>query len=340
MEYTMNNYDGIVFGNGMTIHLLQQIIENAKPKKKYLFSFNSYMKMFCDDSLSPRENNNILKVLYQNHNKEMEKVKGYSLLRNEVCKYFRYCDGNIEYHLGYYLFDQENSNFDYSLMKSILPLFYNIWYITLKDYLKYINADQYIEYFYRKLEKLVNNRDYIWTTNFDGFADNILHTKHIHGTFQDEIKRYEDIVLYHDAYGKQYYKFVWAHNGLSKADFLMEYKCIESNSTYFHTSFLWDEKLSLDHILVYGISFQISGWAKRMEDYKEIYKEPQVGAFVDDHIILRLSALQNSKRLNKITICYYNDEEKSYFEKILKLYDLKAVTLLKSDNIDLTIAEI
>lgn len=168
-------YDGILFGNGMSINLLSQLKKGVPEEKQYLLNLDSFIKYWIEGKLTERENRQLYRAFYGNGK---DKWKFYETMKSAFASYYEKYDSNIEYAMGCLLFKDEEIKECFQ----IFPALYNIWHIILKDYLEYLDLGCNIKNFYQSVYNNISNPQNIWTTNFDLFAESI-QAKHIHGRF-------------------------------------------------------------------------------------------------------------------------------------------------------------
>ena len=173
-------YDGILFGNGMSINLLSQLKKYVPQEKQYLLNLDNFIKYWIDEKVSERENRQLYRAFYGN---SKDKWKYYELMKATFVSYYEKYDSNIEYAMGSLLFKDE----EIKKCFQIFPALYNIWHLILKDYLEYLGLVCNIKNFYQSVYNYISNPQNIWTTNFDLFAESI-QAKHIHGRFLEEMK--------------------------------------------------------------------------------------------------------------------------------------------------------
>lgn len=206
-------FDGLIFGNGLSLNLLNTLKGLAPKNKRYLFSFDTFYTYFVKNKLSYNEEKRIFNLYYEKKNlyyeKQFmdlrEKFKEYSLIRND----------NFEYWLGYDLFiDDTKLKYDRKTLKKFIPSFYNIWHEILYDYIKYINLEPNIVIFNNSILSVLCNKDKIFTTNFDRYFD-LLNPKHLHGSFIKNIKERKEL-KYRDINPSEFYlKNIWGWNGIN-----------------------------------------------------------------------------------------------------------------------------
>ena len=121
-------YDGILFGNGMSINLLSQLKKGVPEEKQYLLNLDSFIKYWIEGELTERENRQLYRAFYGN---SKDKWKYYESMKSSFAAYYEKYDSNIEYAMGCLLFKDEEIKECFQ----IFPALYNIWHIILKDYL-------------------------------------------------------------------------------------------------------------------------------------------------------------------------------------------------------------
>ncbi len=182
----MTKYDGLLFGNGMSLNLLQQLRKYIPVGKQYLLDVNSFLKCWINGEITKREERIFYNSLYGN---KSNKWDFFEKLKNEMKLYYKQYNADIEYVTGVLLFKES----EFKDMLIFFPAFYNIWNIILMEYLKYLNLLPVIENYYESAKIILGNPKYIYTTNFDLFAETIK-PEHIHGRFLVHLKKYEDVI--------------------------------------------------------------------------------------------------------------------------------------------------
>jgi len=326
-------YDGILFGNGMSINLINQLMRCVPPEKKYLLKVDDFIKCWIDGKLTERENRQLYRVFYGN---SKDKWKYYDLLKSSFAAYYKKYDANIEYAMGCLLFSEEKDKRIKDCIQ-FFPALYNIWHIILKDYLEYLELGSDIKNFYESVNNIMNNQHNIWTTNFDLFAETI-HAKHIHGKFVEDMKSYWDVVYKFINEGDgYYYKYVWGHNGISKMKLINKLKEYDDYTKYFDFDFFLANDIKLDKLLIYGMGFKTSGFIEEVKEAIPRYNKPAFGAIIDEHILLRIGGMQNLGLLNQLDITYYDDIERTYLEDVLRETHVKKYNLIPSNLFDFSI---
>ncbi len=323
----MYKYDGFLFGNGMTLNLLSQLKTAIPLEKQYLIGIDDFLKSLIENKLSKREERQIFHLFYRKN--DIENHKNFERLKDTVAQYYKAHDANIEYYLGVDLFQEDTCGYDYTLIKSIFPFLYNIWHELLIEYLYYLGLDKNIEIFMNTVNEYLNDKRYIFTTNFDRFADS-LNPAHLHGKFVTPFKKCSDLVLKHIDESHFIYKCIWGWNGIGKLNFIDQYKKIIGYDNFFNFNFFYDSNAHVKHLLIYGIGFQISGYIEALSTVKPEYKKPTMGGVVDEHILIRLQGLQTQHQLEHITFTYYADSELQHLQELVELYGIKNVMYKKS----------
>ena len=319
------NYDGVIFGNGMSLCLLQQLKGLVPKDKQYLLDINEFLKCWMKSKISQREEKIFYTSLYGN---KKDKWKFFELLKDKVALYYETYDADIEYTLGALLFKESK----YKEIILFFPAIYNIWYIILSDYLEYLNLKSKIKKFYESVICVTGNPRYIWTTNFDLFGESI-DPEHIHGRFLPKMKAYEDVVYKMINNGADYYfKYIWGHNGIGKLNNIQQLMKYDDYTNFFDFDFFFDNSISVDRMLIYGMGFKKSGFIEDLRTSYPKYNKAAFGAIIDEHILMRIKGMQDLGILNQVDITYFNDEEKRYFEEVMEAVMIKKFDLIKCQD--------
>lgn len=326
-------YDGILFGNGLSINLIGQLKKYVPVEKQYLLNLDSFIKYWIDGKLTERENRQLYRAFYGN---SKDKWKYYELMKLSFAAYYEKYDSNIEYAMGNLLFIDEKEKKIKECIQ-FFPALYNIWHIILKEYLEYLKLGNEIKNFYKSVNNIISNPHNIWTTNFDLFAETI-QAKHIHGRFVEEMKSYSDVIYkFINREESYYYKYIWGHNGIGKLNLINELKKYHDCNNYFDFDFFFSNDIKLDKLLIYGMGFKPSGFIEDMKLTMSRYNKPAFGAIIDEHILLRIGGMQNLGILNQLNIAYYDEIERSYLEDVLHETRIKTYELLPSSSFDFSI---
>lgn len=322
-------YDALLFGNGLTLNLLSQIKQKIPPDKHYLLSFDMFMHTFLSDTLSESDECSIFFKFYKirsSHNMLMfEKIK------NILRKYYLFCDGNIEKHFGLAEF-QASTDYDYPALKSLLPVLYNIWFSFLNKLLIKTRQQKNLDKFYESVHSVLTDDAICFTTNFDLFADKILNPDHLHGTFIEDFRNFYDC-KWLDQGSEYLMRYLWGWNGIGKGAFIYDYADVHGVEDVYDWRFFTVPQ-TFSNILIYGMSFQCAGWIT--DDFKSAmpkYEKPKLGAIIDEHILLRLQALQNQNKKLTITFAYYSDQELQYYHDLVEEFSLNNVSFLRSNQL-------
>lgn len=331
-------YDTILFGNGLTLSLLNQIstLPLLSESDKTILNLNSFVTTFLDN---PEEN-----IAYDKHqawftgpfepklgysvqmkilSKKMKDVfsKELPMSNNDVIKKY-----GFEYWAGEHIFNSEfRSSFE------ILYSLNNLWYVTLHSRLvelgkKYPKIKKYI----KEKQKLVSRFTNICTLNFDLFFDSSSTTKvaHLHGRFLDDITSFGDLVYFGfpDQKGRFEYPYLLGSSGFEKGCRLfriMKTKGIVNN--YYDLRFLFDDCVQWGNLLIFGVSFLNSSFLS--DEFLSKYPEHQganpLGG-VDSHILYRLQQLRNDGKVGEITLACWKESDFPYYQSINDNYNLNA----------------
>lgn len=325
------NYDGVMFGNGMSLNLLQQLKSFVPKDKQYLLDINDFLKCWIKGKVSQREEKIFYTSLYGN---KKDKWKFFELLKDKVALYYETYDADIEYTLGALLFKES----EYKEIILFFPAIYNIWYIILSDYLNYLDLKPMFINFYESVKQITGNPRYIWTTNFDLFGESI-NPEHIHGRFLVKIKAYEDIVYKMINNGANYYfKYIWGHNGIGKLNNIQQLMKFDDYRDFFDFDFFFDNNIRIDKMLIYGMGFKKSGFTEDLKMAYPKYNKAAFGAIIDEHILMRINSMQNLGILNQVYITYFKDEEKRHLKEVMEAVMIKNYCLIKCQDFGFSIS--
>lgn len=327
-------YDGFLFGNGLSINLLYQIKDCIPQEKHYLLNIDDFLLSFIHNKLSSEEDNRIFYLFYDKCN--IQNIKFYEQLKKCIAQYYETHNANIEYYLGVDLFRKKDCGYDYPAVKSFFPFLYNIWFDILQEFLKYQKVDLYISNFVNSIRTILKPNAGIYTTNFDRLMDK-LSPYHLHGKFVKNFTKANELIFKYIDDEHFLYKCLWGWNGVGKLNFINDIRKTNGYETYFDVSFFFENDFHIKHLLVYGVGFQKSGYTEDLAKYKPIYSSPAIGGIIDEHILLRISGLQNQKQLENVTFSYYVDKELTYFQELAEYFNIKNVYFRKSTEFLFTI---
>lgn len=246
--------------------------------------------------------------------------------------YYKQYNADIEYVTGVLLFKES----EFKDMLTFFPAFYNIWNIILMEYLKYLNLLLVIENYYESAKNILGNPKYIWTTNFDLFAETIK-PEHIHGRFLVHLKKYEDVIYKIIDENSFYFKYIWGHNGIGKLTYINQLRSYSDYDNYFDLDFFFDKNIKMNSMLIYGMGFKKSGFIEELSTLKPIYKKPVISAVIDEHILMRINAMLSSGILNHVDITYFDENEKKHIKEVLEEADIKDYQLINCHEFDFVI---
>lgn len=298
-------YNSLLFGNGLTLNLLYQLKPYIPENKRYLLSIDLFLKEWIKGGISPREENKLYTAFYGNRKDMQQKFK---LIKDNLNVFFQNYSSDLEYFLGATLFEKTEDDLLKSV-KMVFPLFYNAWWIILAEYLEYQNLNNRINNFYQQVAEIITKPGYIYTTNFDLFADS-LHSEHLHGCFLPNIKGYNDIIFHSYNDEEFYYKYVWGHNGIGKLNLIEKLRVYPDCPSYFNFNFFFDSDLKMDNMLIYGMGFKKSGYINQLQE------------------------LQESGKLNQVDVTYYDESEKEYLRNVLDACMVPNYRLISCQNFD------
>ncbi|MBU1077513.1 MAG: hypothetical protein KKH98_09490, partial [Spirochaetes bacterium] len=88
--------------------------------------------------------------------------------------------------------------------------------------------------------------------------------------------------------------------------------------------------LDLENLLIFGISFGSASIVSEsfLKKYKT-YRSFTALTSVDGHIIERLEEMYQNNKIKSITITYYSDAEKIYFNKLFNMTKIKKIVSIQ-----------
>lgn len=321
----------------MTINLINQLKGIVNKNDLYLFNIDEFLRKLIKNEMKPEIEDKVFNIFYNQHTAENDIY--FDKLKLELHRYYMNNDSNIENVIGRDMFKAGEYNLE--VIKSIFPVLYNIWFNILIGYCKENNLSGYINSFYRGVKNICNEEGKIYTTNFDYLADNILFPQHIHGNFISNINRYSDICLCRKNDKEFYFKYIWGWNGIGKMLIINELANINNSQQFFDFDFFFQD-IQINNLLIYGIGFQRSGYITKefLLKYPKYERQELSGSVIDEHIFIRIKGLQNRGLLKTVTISYFSEYEKSYFEMLLNYYKIDNFKLINSREFNFNINNI
>lgn len=332
-------YDTILFGNGLTLSLLNQIsaLPLLSESDKTLLNLNLFVTSFL--------NNPEKSISYDKHQAwftdSFELKLGYSvqtkilakkmkeffsaelpMSNNDVIKEY-----GFEYWAGEHIFNTEfRSSFE------ILYSLNNLWYVIMNSRLAELEKKYpKIKKIIREKRKLVSQFSNICTLNFDQFFDSLPTAEkvaHLHGRFLDNITNFDDLVYFEfpDQKGRIEYPYLFGSSGFEKWCRLSRiYNVKGITNKYYDLRFLFDNEAQWGNILVFGISFLRSSLITEefLNEYPQ-HRGTNPFSEVDSHILYRLKQLKQEGRVGEITLACWNANELSRYQAINDNYGLNA----------------
>jgi hypothetical protein len=330
-------FDAMIFGNGLTLNLFGKLMDFVPNEKRYLFNIDEFLKKLISNKL-PFKEEKYIEIIFYNKT-SIENNKNFLKLKNILSEYYSNNNSNIEKVLGKDLFKKENEvGYNIAAIKDLFPALYNIWFDMVYQYIINNDLEVYLENFYTDVKSLLSSENDIYTTNFDYLSDKYMKTKHIHGKFIDKISTYSDVILYVNDDKSFEFKMIWGYNGVGKEFMLNSYYRSGKYEKNFDFNFLYKEIIA-ENILIYGMSFQRAGYIddEFLKNYSKYNNDNFEGTVIDDHILKRVSKLQELKKIKNVTVSYYSEKERNYFEEIFKYYKIKNFEFIKSSQFEFKI---
>ncbi|MGM0509465.1 MAG: hypothetical protein ACQERZ_09970 [Fusobacteriota bacterium] len=307
-------YDSLLYGYGMTLGTLFELRHQHKITEfdRYL-DFNILVKELIESenhSRLRREFNKLFeshdRIYEENRNDEIDLIKS----QYNIVKQY-----GFERWISKCLFNKERAVSEKG--KFLSYLVYNFWYSKIqKEILSKSKALGFINDYSRKFLEIIDNHDKIYTTNFDMIHDEFLMPEHLHGKFIYPLKKAREIIYKFLNEDEFEYKFLLGTNGIEKASRIFRLK--EDIDSPFDDKFFFAKNLDLGHLLIYGLSFGKTEFLSNqfLKSYEE-HKKNTLVMSVDGHILVRLLALYNLGKINKITISYYNKADIKNYKTVL-----------------------
>lgn len=326
MNDNKTKYDSLLYGYGLSLAVFDRI-KRIGPATKYdrYLDLNFFMREVADSKPHSR-----LRRKFDN----LHDISGREELSLRDTSFSDILDNynsireyGFERWVGKEIFNPDNPvTSDVKLASHVL---YNYWYDTMdQEVLGSRIAMEVIKKVSGAILNKLNNADKIYTTNFDTLFDQELHPKHIHGRFVMPFTKAKSIVCedsYFDTSNEDIinsfeYKYLFGTNGFEKAKrltYLHELKCKS-----YDYKFLFEESEQYGDLLIYGLSF---AKAEFVPDELRKKHNAYLMHLVDGHILMRLSSLVESERINTITFAYYSESDLANYKLICKEAGIEAV---------------
>lgn len=329
-------YDGLLYGNGLSILLLSQLKQIALQKYTYEFSFNDFARQFAKGAISEREKRELSKLFDGLFNSRTVR-NSYDDYRQFISCVIEKDGVDFEQILGRdIIWDDKDEKARNTVLHSIYPIMYNYWGNNTVGLINSVFKKDYLLSFCKSVKSILTDNAYVFTTNFDAFT-NHLKPRHLHGRFVDPLTCEKDLVYkFFGDNGDYFYKFIWGHNGVGKFNLIRSMHDLYCDcGKVFDWDFFYDDQIKIENLLVFGMGFKNSAYSSAISPYDE--QTIHEGFVIDDHILFRLNKLQEEGRLKAITFAYYSENEKGRYEKLAGIYGLRNIELIQSCEFDFMI---
>ena len=313
-------FDNLLLGNGISIKIYKLLEKQGLS----IINFFDYLECFCGLEEHKRERRDFFKIyrplVYDDEIPPMlnfvketfEEAKSIGFERMISSKLFKNPEELKMINMTLDQYDRLVKN-----VASFYFLIFNYWYIkkvhNIIDY-----NDEAIKSLSDDIKTLVDGE--VYSLNFDKLLDNFINVKHIHGSFADKLEKYQDLVSCMTSSTSFLYKFVFGTSGVEKLSSMNQ--LYNNNVSGFDYDFLYGDK-DFGHLLVYGVSFGLSNIVP--QELKGRYKDFYLSNCVEGHILVRLDALYQAKKVKTITIAYYSEEDRSNYQELFKFCDCKEI---------------
>lgn len=127
------------------------------------------------------------------------------------------------------------------------------------------------------------------------------------------------------------------HNGIGKYNAIQQLKQYSDWNLFFDFDYFFDNTISMNRMLIYGMSFQNSGYIDDLKTAFPKYEKASLGGIIDEHILLRINGMQELGLLNEVDITYFSEKEKQHLEEVMESAMVKKYNLLRCQDFDFTI---
>ena len=309
-----NSYNSMLYGNGLTLAILDQITNKFTfPIFDRFLDFNTFFSEF----IHAEEHKRIVRDFHNYFAIDKNTSKTHSKSREFLIHHEdEFLKLGFERWASKYLFDEKGT-----VSKEItfyVHTLYNYWYHVINQN---ILLNPQIDGFLNSLSEIIKEKvisfDKIFTLNFDTLLDRFLMPRHLHGEFVIPLYKMKNIIL-HFLNDEFEYKFLFGSNGIEKLSRIDKIKHIRP--TTFNFDFFYDSKLCFDHLLIYGIGFNNTEFmsSEFLEKYPE-NMDKYYAKTVDGHILSKLNQMYESKRIHRITLSYYSQDDLNNFRNLISL---------------------
>jgi hypothetical protein len=316
----MVKYDSFLYGNGLTIGVLSKLKEKSDSKLKRYLDCNNFILDFINAEPHKRILRNFLKYFQIDNETEKNHIEAREYLK---ANYSEISELGFERWFSKHIFDK-NGNKDIKFYGYIL---YNYWYhIINEEILQNAKINELKNKIGAYILQYTNDKNAIFTTNFDNILDDSLVPQHLHGSFRLPLDKMENVILEHYNEKESEYRYLFGSNGLEKLSRINKIR--QLNQCIFDLDFFYDDSINLGSLLIYGLAFGRSEIMSEafLEQYPE-YRDNklQLVKTVDGHILLKLQVKYQKKKLDRITIAYYSESDRTNYIDLFENTDLQEI---------------
>ena len=329
-------YDTLLFGNGLTLSILNDIQENCfhllnKQERRlcnqndfiaHLLccpvnspTYNGLLRICTHDSSSDYEIYQIIKA----HEKAKEEFNQVDILSGQ--KHVDYIRENgFEAWGGLHCFDKETSI--YKRNKELVYSINNYWFYLFRK--KVLSKPEVKKIVWQTSQKVLHFQNRL-TLNFDTIVDWLCPIEHLHGSFVSDFERWGDLLYFTYGINLFEYPYIFGTNAFEKQDRINRIQALGKEGDYYRLSFFYDDERYYGDLLIYGISFSesniklFSSIPSNLVEQSYYYHN-----CLDGHILSRLSYLQRTGKVRKITITSYKKSEVERYRRLIGLFNLEA----------------
>jgi hypothetical protein len=339
--FYMLTYDTILYGNGLTSALINKIngLPGMIPSDRAVSKINDRVCSLISIGVDTPNYKKILPLFglvsrqQSDYKKILANQKETKLFFQKDIKEIRTL--GLERYAGNHFKDSElNKHIEF------LYVLYNFWYKGFESML--LAKPVVVDYLENVADKFRREFNEVLTLNFDLLLDSMhlktgLPVQHLHGRFVEQFFNFGDLqFLYFDGGRRFEYTYLFDTNAIEKLSRLGR---IHSDNTkglpYYDLDFFFDPSKAYGNLLIYGVSFFPSGVFSK--DFFEAYPEDRgvpgtldyyLVNSLDGHILYIIQEKLTQRKIDHVTIAYYSEDDREWFEELLKATPLwKNLTL-------------
>ena len=330
----MNTFDTILFGNGLTLSILNEIEYSCKTElnedERLLCNQNEYIAHLLSCPVDCYPYDGLLRICTYDTPSKHEINRIISAHKNAKEEFTQIDDLSGQTHIDYirkngfeawgglHCFDNESSF--YKRNKELVYAINNYWFHLLR---KNVLSKACSKAIIRNNADIVSGFENKLTLNFDNIIDGLCAVEHLHGSFVSDFMRWGDVFFLDFGDNSFEYPYLFGTNAYEKDCRIKRINKTKREDKYYDLDFFFNDTRYYGDLLIYGISFADSRlsvpsfFPKGETINSEVYHN-----CLDGHILKRLNWLQSSGRVNHITIASYQEKDVSHYQRLINDFDL------------------